>query len=52
MDAGNRDHLGQESALLGSSGTLVPLPLDSGILPKAGSCHGALLYADVGNRDF
>ena len=52
MDPGDRDHLVQEPVLLGSGGALIPLPLDGGVLPKAGSCHGTLLFVAVGNRDF
>ena len=52
LDAGDRHHLVQEPVLLGSGGALIPLPLDGGVLPKAGSCHGALLFVGVGSRDF
>ena len=51
VHAGDRHDLVQELPLLGSRGLPVALPLDRGVFPKAGSCHG-LLPAGVGNRDF
>ena len=47
----DRDDLVQELPLLGARGLQVTIPLDGGVFPKAGSCHG-LLLAGVGNRDF
>jgi len=43
MQACDRDDLVQQRALLGAAGPLVPLLLPAGVLPKAGSRHGALL---------
>jgi len=43
MHARHGDDLVQEPVFLGSSGVLVPLPLYGGVLPQAGSHHGALL---------
>lgn len=40
-----------DGMLYRSSGLQVARALDSGVLPKADSCHG-LLPAGVGNRDF
>jgi hypothetical protein len=51
MHVRNRHDLVQEQSLLGARRPQVPLPLDGGVLPKAGSCHGFLL-GGVGNRDF
>ena len=41
----------QELVLLGSSGLLVPQPLNGSVLAQAGSCHGPLPMG-IGNRDF
>ncbi len=51
MNASDGDDLVQELPLLGARRLQVTLPLDDGVLPKAGSCHG-LLLGGVGNRDF
>jgi hypothetical protein len=52
MNPGHGDDLVQELPLLGARRPQVALPLDGGVLPKAGSCHGLLLGGGVGNRDF
>jgi hypothetical protein len=51
VDARDRHNLVQELPLLRARRLPVALPLDGGVLPKAGSCHGTLL-GGVGNRDF
>src|SRR5439155_7481280 len=51
MAARDGDDLVQEPTLLAVRGVLVPLPLNGGVLPQAGSGHGALL-GWIGNRDF
>jgi hypothetical protein len=51
VQAGNGHHLVQEPVLLEPARVLVPLTLNRGILPKAGSRHGHLL-GGLGNRDF
>ena len=50
VDARDRHDLVQELSLLGTRALQVALPLDRGVFPKAGSCHG-LLPTGVGNRD-
>ena len=51
VHARDGDDLVQEPTLLAVRGVLVPLPLNGGVLPQAGSGHGALL-GWIGNRDF
>jgi hypothetical protein len=51
VDAGDGHDLIQELAFLGPGRVPIALPLDGGILPKAGSRHGSLL-GWIGNRDF
>jgi len=51
VDARDRHDLVQERSLLGPRALQVALPLDRGVFPKAGSCHG-LLPTGVRNRDF
>ena len=51
VDAGHGHDLIQELAFLGPGRLPIPLALDRGVLPKAGSRHGSLL-GWIGNRDF
>ena len=51
VDAGYGHDLIQKLAFLGPGRLPIPLALDRGVLPKAGSRHGSLL-GQIGNRDF
>jgi hypothetical protein len=51
MDARYGHDFIQELVFFGPGGLPIPLPLDRGVLAKAGSRHGTLL-SWIGNRDF
>jgi hypothetical protein len=51
MDACYGHDFIQELVFFGPGGLPIPLPLDRGVLAKAGSRHGSLL-GWIGNRDF
>jgi hypothetical protein len=51
MDACDGHDFIQELVFFGPGGLPIPLPLDRGVLAKAGSRHGSLL-GWIGNRDF